>query len=280
MTLLLSGLGSLLLAGLALAADDDWTVLFNGRDLTGWETHLGVPAGEKRPLGRNHDPKKVFQVVREDGEPALRISGEVLGGLATLREYGDYHLELEFKWGRQRFAPRAELPRDSGLFYHGVGSPDAGTGWFESLQLGILEGGETGDLWIVPGAGGAHIRVDVEGEDIPPAKRRYPEQPIRYRPGGKPFVGITAAILNSQDNEKPRGQWNKLELICLGQTAIHVVNGTVNMVLTNCRRSLDGREEPLVRGRLQLQSEGAEVFFRRLRLRPIREIPAAYRRGS
>src|SRR5262249_25098293 len=78
---------------------------------------------------------------------------------------------------------------------------------------------------------------------------------------------------NSGDNEKPRGQWNKLELYCLGQTSVHVVNGTVNLVLVNARRAIDGREEPLTRGRIQLQSEGAEVYFRRIRLRPIRAFP-------
>ncbi len=251
-----------------------WTALFNGKDLSGWETSLGVPPGEKEPLGRNNDPRKVFQVVQLDGEPAIRISGELLGGLTTLREYGDYHLQLEFKWGERRFPPRANEPRDSGVFYHCAGDYHPSTGWLESLQLGILEGGETGDLWCVPGLKGSRIVVDVEGVEIPKEKRRYAEQPIRYQRGGKRFIGHAEAVLNGQDNEKPRGQWNQIELVCLGRTSIHVVNGKVNLVLTNARRKLDGREEPLTRGRLQLQSEGAEIFFRRLRLRPIKEIPA------
>jgi hypothetical protein len=255
------------------AKDGAWLSLFNGKDLTGWETSLGVPSGEKEPIGRNRDPKRVFQVVQMDGEPALRISGEILGGLATLKEYGDYHLELEFKWGEKRFPPRADLPRDSGLLYHGVNGYNSGSGWLESLEFGILEGGETGDFWSVPGSHGVRVLVDVEGEDIPPAKRRYPDESIKHRPGGKKYVGTTAGILNSDDNEKPRGQWNKLDLYCLEQTSVHVVNGTVNLVLTNARRRIDGREEPLTRGRIQLQSEGAEVYFRRLRLQPIRAFP-------
>ena len=48
------------------------------------------------------------------------------------------------------------------------------------------------------------------------------------------------------------------------------------MVLTGVRRRVRGREEPLTRGRIQLQSEGAEVYFRRMLLRPIQAIPAAY----
>lgn len=251
-----------------------WVSLFNGKDLTGWETCLGVPTGEKEPIGRNRDPKQVFTVVQVDGEPAIRISGESLGGLATLKEFGDYHLELEFKWGEKCFAPRADLPRDSGLLYHGVNGYNRASGWLESLEFGILEGGETGDFWSVPGEHGVRVLVDVEGDDIPAGKRRYPEESIKHRPGGKKYIGTTAGILNSDDNEKPRGQWNKLELHCLGQTSVHVVNGTVNLVLTNARRKIDGREEPLSRGRIQSQSEGAEVYFRRIRLRSIHAVPA------
>src|SRR5262245_50743277 len=203
----------------------------------------------------------------------------MLGGLATQREFGNYHLELEFKWGEKRFAPRAELPRDSGLLYHGVNGYNAGSGWIESLEFGILEGGETGDFWSVPGRHGIRVLVDVEGDDIPEEQRRYPDESIKFRPGGKRYVGTTAGILNSDDNEKPRGQWNKLELYCVGQTSVHVVNGTVNLVLRNARRKIDGREEPLARGRLQLQSEGAETFYRNLRVRPISEFPPAIRQA-
>jgi hypothetical protein len=256
--------------------DGGWVSLFSGRDLSGWETCLGTPPSEKGPLGVGHDPKRVFQVVVEDGEPAIRISGEVLAGLATKKEFGNYWLQLEFKWGEKRFPPRADLPRDSGLLYHGVDGCNPATGWLESAEFGILEGGETGDFYSVPGRHGMRVLVDVRGQDIPPRDRRYPEQSIRHRPGGRQYSGTTAGILNSDDNEKPRGRWNTLELLCLGQEALHVVNGSVNLVLTNFRRHLEGREVPLTSGRLQLQSEGAEVFFRRIRIRPIREIPLEY----
>jgi hypothetical protein len=271
-------LGLLVLVVVGEATADDggdagWQSLFNGKDLIGWETSLGVPSGEKKPIGRNRDPNRVFQVVQMDGEPAIRISGEVLGGLATLKEYGDYHLALEFKWGEKRFPPRADLPRDSGLLYHGVNGYNERSGWLESLEFGILEGGETGDFWSVPGPHGVRVLVDVEGVDIRAEKRRYPDEPIQHRRGGKKNIGTSAGILNSDDNEKPRGQWNKLELFCVGQNSVHVVNGAVNMVLTNARRKVDGREEPLTRGRIQLQSEGAEVYFRRIRLRSINALP-------
>jgi hypothetical protein len=274
-------LASLVLLAAGQTFAEEWAPLFNGKDLSGWETTLGTPSGGKEPTGRNRDPKGVFSVVEVDGKPALRISGEGLGGIATLYEYENYHLELEFKWGGKRFAPRANEPRDSGLLYHAGGEYNAGSGWLESVEFGILEGGETGDFWSVPGAKGARIIVDLEGEDVPKEKRRYPGQVVKWRAGGKKYDGakLYAAhgaglgILNGDDNEKPRGQWNKLELFCVGQTGIHVVNGTVNLVLTNIRRATGGQAEPVTRGRIQLQSEGAEVFYRNIRLRPIKEIP-------
>jgi hypothetical protein len=53
-----------------------------------------------------------------------------------------------------------------------------------------------------------------------------------------------------------------------------VVNGKVVMVLTGSRHVVDGKEVPLTRGKIQLQSEGAEVFYRNIALRPITKIPA------
>jgi hypothetical protein len=64
-----------------------------------------------------------------------------------------------------------------------------------------------------------------------------------------------------------------VELYAVGQTAVHVNNGIPNMVLTGLRRKVDGKEEPLTKGKLQLQSEGAEVFYRNIQIRKIDKIP-------
>ena len=64
-----------------------------------------------------------------------------------------------------------------------------------------------------------------------------------------------------------------IELFAVGQTCVHVVNGKVVMILTGSRHKVDGKEVPLTRGRIQLQSEWAEVFYRKPEVRPIAEIP-------
>jgi len=73
---------------------NDWTQLFNGKDLSGWDTYLGPPlddAGKKLsdiPVGLNNDPNHVFSIVNEDGEKVIRISGQEWGGLSiSLKTY-------------------------------------------------------------------------------------------------------------------------------------------------------------------------------------------------
>ena len=77
-------------------------------------------------------------------------------------------------------------------------------------------------------------------------------------------------------NENPLGEWNVVEILCLGDTSIHVINGVVNMVNINSHLEEDGKIIPLTKGNIQLQSEGAEVFFRRMEIKNLTEIPEEY----
>lgn len=56
-----------------------------------------------------------------------------------------------------------------------------------------------------------------------------------------------------------------------------MVNGKVNLTLTSPRQpGADGGTAPLRKGRLQIQSEGAEVFYRNIAVRPISQFPSGY----
>ena len=85
------------------------------------------------------------------------------------------------------------------------------------------------------------------------------------------------SCLKNPNTEKPSGQWNVVDLYCVGDTCLHVLNGTVNMVLTNTRHVVNGQLEALTSGKIQLQSEGAEVFYRNIQLRNITALPAELR---
>jgi hypothetical protein len=52
------------------------------------------------------------------------------------------------------------------------------------------------------------------------------------------------------------------------------VNGKTVMTLFHSRQpGADGKDLPLTKGRIQLQSEGAEVFYRDIEIRSITRLP-------
>jgi hypothetical protein len=263
----------------SIRPQDRWMPLFNGSDLSGWDTYLGKPHSStdvpglareakgaySQPVGLNHDPNRVFSVVTIDGSPVIRISGEIYGGLITRAEFGDYHLRFEFKWGERKWPPREQAIRDSGCCYHSTGPNDASYGfWMKSFEFQIQEG-DCGDFYGLAG-------VLADAEAVIPDPGDPKSDPI-YQKGASRVVGVTRRVVKARANERPAGAWNEMDLYCVGQTSVHVVNGTPNMALTGLRHRIDQRELPLTRGRIQFQSEGAEVFYRRIAIRPITSIP-------
>jgi hypothetical protein len=250
-----------------------WTPLMNGKDLTGWDTYLGPvfdTLTDKQvgaPLGVNTDPRKTFSVVKEDGKPALRISGEHFGGISTQNEFTNYHLRLEFKWGKLKWAPRKNAKRDSGLLYHAVGPHGAGHGfWMRSQEFQVQEG-DCGDYWSI-----AKSIVDIPATEVKAEEFRYDAAGQLQSFGEGKAGGLRC--FKYPDAEKPSGEWNVLEVYCFEDTSVHVVNGKTVMVLFHSRQpGDDGKDLPLTKGKIQLQSEGAEVFYRDIEIRSITRLP-------
>ena len=270
---LIASCASALLAGFDTSPSTVVETLFNGKDLTGWDVYIGAPydtvqkkfAGNR--LGLNNDPDKVFTVTTVDGDPAIRISGERFGGISTKTEYRNYHLRLQFKWGELKWHPKRDSKRDSGLLYHAVGEHGADGGfWMRSQEFQIQEG-DCGDYWGV--AGGI---ADV------PAVEQKPKRWV-YTPGGTLLTFSEKSprgrnCIKNPDGENPYGEWNLIDLYCFGDTSVHVVNGKVTMVLYNSRQFSNVGEKPLAAGKIQLQSEGAELYYRDITLQSISAIPA------
>tara|TARA_R110002167_G_scaffold167062_1_gene364213 strand:+ start:1885 stop:2736 length:852 start_codon:yes stop_codon:yes gene_type:complete len=258
-------------------AGKKWQTLFNGEDLSNWDVYIGAEfkGGEwnewtKGPrLGLNNDPDGLFKAEVLNGEPVIHVSGKRFGGLSTHQEFENFHLQLQFKWGEHKYAPKDKSPRDSGLLYHAVGEHGADSGfWMRSQEFQIQEG-DTGDYW---GCAGAtfDVPVKVKGADF------------IYDPEGEllhfsPAIARGRHAVKSVDPEKPSGEWNTIDLYCFGGTAIHVINGQKNMVLYNSSQiDTDGKEIPLTNGKIQLQAEGAEIYFKNIRIRPIAKLPKKY----
>jgi hypothetical protein len=256
---------SQLLVALSLPAPKPgWKSLFNGTDLQGWEVYVSYQPetnqfnlkSKHTPRAVGQDPLKVFSVV--DG--ALRVSGEEWGGITTRAEYESFHLMLEVKWGEKKWPPRENAKRDSGILYFAVGPHGAQSDhWMRSHEFQIQEG-DFGDYHSLDG-----VTVDAHVSDANEGDWKFyrydPQQPMTRR--------IATRILKRGDYEKPLGEWNTLEILADGKTLIHKVNGQEVLRAFHSEQQENGKNSPLVRGKIQIQSEGAEVFFRNIRIRQL-----------
>ncbi len=253
-----------------------WESLFNGKDLAGWNTYLGPKFDTIRnkwdtiPIGLNVDPAKVFDVVDMEGEKVLMISGEYFGGISTTREFENYHLQLQFKWGKLQWPPDKKGKKDSGLMYYAVGPQGADGGfWMRSHEFQIEEG-DCGDYWA---CAGAIFDVNAKIENDSTFVYDKVEKPLTFSIISK----YGRRCIKNPDAEKPSGEWNTIDLYCLGSTSVHVVNGVVVMVLHNSRQLENGKEIPLIKGKIQLESEGAEIFYRDIKIKSIDKLPDTYK---
>jgi hypothetical protein len=215
------------------AAEEKVIHLLNGKDLGAFYTFL-------TDFGVDKDPDGVFSI--KDGN--LRISGQHFGYVATKETYTNYRLVAEFKWGDQTWEPRKMNARDSGIVVHCVG-PDKV--WPKGIEVQMIEGG-TGDILVVEGAG-----LTVGGERKEGATSRFD------RPGRNPWKD-EIGFRGPNEIENPHGEWNTIEADCQGDHIQVTVNGHL---------TLEGGKAVPTAGKILLQSEGAEVFFRRLDLYPM-----------
>jgi hypothetical protein len=86
-----------------------------------------------------------------------------------------------------------------------------------------------------------------------------------YSIGGFPMKGDAARsngrhVAHSKGNERPQGEWNEYEIIVDGGTIVLNVNGEELNRATECE---------VVPGRIALQSEGGQIYFRDVRLAPL-----------
>jgi hypothetical protein len=235
--------------------------LFNGTDLTGLSTWL-------RDTKRD-DPRKVFSV--RDG--LLHISGDGYGYAATDKEYRDYHLVVEYKWGRR--TDGGKFVRNSGILLHATG-PAGGAGgtWMSCIECQLAQGC-VGDLIVIRGKDAQGevipVRLTAETELSPDGKRH------RWKKGGaaKTFPPTKGQLWwgrhdwdfeelldtrGRHDVESPVGEWTKVECVCRGRGITVLVNGTT---VNECSDVFPAA------GKILLQCEGFELFVRTFELHPL-----------
>ncbi|RYY33049.1 MAG: DUF1080 domain-containing protein [Sphingobacteriaceae bacterium] len=261
--------------------NDGWENLLDAK-LSNWETYLSyrikpgyngqIPknadGSEQIPVGYNKNEANVFTII-PGKEPVLRVSGEIYGCLYTKKEYENYHLKLMVKWGTKKWDPRLNEPKDSGIIYHSIGKAgvDYWHAWMLGQELQIMEGG-CGDYWCISSSAG-YIKTKTT-----PAKKDTMVYDVN---GVSTFMGAGNNFVQQSHNyEKPDGEWNTIELICFGDKSIHLVNGHVVMALSGSSYKDGSVFKPLTKGRLQIQSEAAEFFYKNVKIKSIKRVPAEY----
>jgi hypothetical protein len=140
-----------------------------------------------------------------------------------------------------------------------------------SIECQVIEGG-VGDILVLQGkdasgqtieaAATCEVARDRDGENVwkeGGEKQRFTRGRINWfgrDPDWKDVVGFRG----KNDVESPGQEWTKLECYCDGDTLTYVVNGTV----VNRATEVVPRQ-----GKILLQTEGAELFVRKLELRPL-----------
>lgn len=122
---------------------------------------------------------------------------------------------------------------NSGLLLHSSDPRQMGI-WPKSLEVQLMSG-NAGDFWQI------HETIDVPADRKPGEGRRIPNL--------------------TDGSEKPVGEWNTMKVVSKDGSLTVWVNGEKVNEGTNCSAK---------KGAICLQSEGAEIHFRKVELKPVR----------
>ncbi len=251
----------------AVSPSDEVIRLFDGKQLIGCYTWLKD--------AQRDDPRKVFRI--DDG--MIHVTGDGLGAIVTESPYRDYHAVVEFKWGERTWPKREEAARDSGFLIHSQGADGGYQGiWIPSIEVQIIEGG-VGDFILVNGVDEAQKQVPIA---LTCEVERDRDNEVVWKVGGKreTFDRTNRKRVNwygrdvdwadkigfrgPNDVDSPHDEWTRLDVIAKGGHIEVFVNG----IKVNEAFDVEPRE-----GKLQLQTELAEIFFRRWELWPLGKGP-------
>src|SRR4051812_42880727 len=169
----------------ALAAEEGFTPLFDGKSLDGWTF---IVKADKD--GKKADPSNTWSV--KDG--VIHCTGKPNGCMVTKKEYGDYTLKLKWRW------PADGKGGNSGVLIHVQDEKY----WPTSIEAQLLTG-RAGDFLLT---NPPDVKLDVEkSRQDPKLERRF------FR------------IETKEPVEKKLGEWNEAEITCRGSDITFTVNG-------------------------------------------------------
>lgn len=220
-----------------------YETLFNGKDFSGWNIITDNEQSEVELFSVEEGMIRTYKDLVANSE-------QPFGELITEKEYDNYILSLEYKWGQKKFKPRNEAVRDAGILFHAF---DEDTFWASGAECQIQEG-DTGDLWLIGVRGSTklessngHYAPDgdtiTKGEDL---EKRYQSFPRNWY--------------------WEKNGWNKIVIEVRDANAKFIVNGkVVNEVFNLASFNENSKEfKPLTKGKIALQAEGAEIYYRNI----------------
>jgi hypothetical protein len=235
---------------------------FNGKDLSGFTTWLQDT--------KHEDPQSDYRVTDE----TIHIGGRGVGYLATVDEYQDYHLSVEFKWGDR--TDGSKFVRNSGILLHATGPPGNARGiWMASIECQLAQGCE-GDLIVIKGAdshGNAiPVTITSDAKTASDGRTRWQRGGAKTVYSGKQFWWSDhqpgfQELLDSRgkdDVASPLGEWTKVDCICAGNRITIKINGTI---VNECYDVFPAA------GKILLENEKNEIFFRNFEIRPLAKSP-------
>jgi hypothetical protein len=178
------------------------------------------------------DPSVKAEDVWSVRDRVLVCKGEPMGYLHTEQSFTNYRLHLEYRW-----AP-GKTPGNSGIFNRINGPPKPLPRCLE-VQL---KNGDAGDVYCFHGM--------ALGEE----KGRF-----RHVPDHE-LGGDLRGLQRTMGQERKPGDWNHVDVVVEGEKLAVMMNGLkVN----------EARGFEILAGPVGLQSEGGEIHFRNVRIKPL-----------
>lgn len=295
------------LALLAQNTDDEgWKPIFDGKTMNGWYTYQNQ-AGKNADNGVFKVENGTFHILDFPvGTTGLETSGCLLTNdeyshvrVRLQYKWGAKQFANAGRGAAAGGAGPAGAPapggspgpgrgagprkRDAGLLYYYFGEDRI---WGNNLELQIQEG-DAGDMWV---NGSASLVTNVANASANPPTQWTPTggTPLTIMgnltppapgaaPGGPPGGGRgglaneARRVLKYPDWEDPSA-WNTVEAVLDGQHIQHYVNGHLVFDARETKRRDPKDPEkwiPLTSGKICLEAEGTEVWYRNVQVKPI-----------
>jgi hypothetical protein len=164
-----------------------------------------------------------------------------------------------------------------GIMFHLTGTNE--DAFWSVFMLGIecqISEKTSGDLFLVPNKT-LSIRP-VADVRIGTGYRWDVNAPLKQLGG---FDNDSSNLSRSENFESDSTKWTTMDVYTVGSSAVYLVNGHVVMAFQNAGlQQADKSIKPLTKGKIQLQSEGAEAYYKDITIQPISEIPANIKKAA